>query len=265
MEKKVSKDKTINELRAEAGKKGIPLLRSMKKQDILRALGKRKKSGKVPGGKTVSRAQRTTRLKTRKTGIRKKAVEDSARTRKPEASTPKQSRVATPSVTLREKTAIKKTTDKTAPPARGKHVPDRPLVKTAMKGSSGPLLPQEYGENDLFLIVVDPDVVYASWEIRRENLSARRRGLRMRLFDVTTSGPNGRPDGFVDIGITGRVGSGFFNIMMPGRDVVAEIGWLKGGRFQPVLRSNMVSFPLPMHYYESRTSEPPESGTPVGY
>jgi hypothetical protein len=265
MEKKVSEDKTVNELRADARKKGVPLLRSVKKQDILRALEKGKRSRKSPRGKTALPVQRTTGLKKEKPALKKKNAEDSARARQSETSIPKQSRVVAPPATLRKKAAVKKTMNQAALPARGKQDPARPSVKTAMKGSSSPPLPQEYGENDLFLIVVDPDVIYASWEIRRADLPGRRRSLRMRIFDVTVSGPNGLPDGFVDIGITGRVGSGFFNIMMPGRDVVAEIGIVKDGRFQPILRSNMVSFPVPMHYYGSRTSEPSESGTPVGY
>jgi hypothetical protein len=266
MAKKVSKDKTINELRAEAGKKGVPLLRSMKKQDILRALGKRKRSRKAPRGKTALPVQPTTVIMTKKPGMKRSAATITARIKKSEISTPKQSRVITPSLTLtrKKKTAIKKTTNKAALPIRKKQDPDRPLVKTAIKRSSGPLLPQEYGENDLFLIVVDPDVVYASWEIRRGELPTQRRGPMMRLFDVTVTGPDGRPDRFMDIAIPGRVGSGFFNIRMHGRDVVAEIGFLKDGRFQPILRSNMVSFPVPMHYYES-PPEPLESGPPVGY
>jgi hypothetical protein len=264
MGKKESKDKTIGELRAEAGKKGIPLLRSMKKQDILRALEKRKGSRKAPRDKTVLPAQRMTGGKTRKPGMKKRAATDTARTRQSETATPKKSMVITPSATLKKKTAVKGIKNKAALPAGEKRDLGRPPAKTTIKGSARPLLPREYGENDFFLIVVDPDVVYASWEIKQEDLQGRRR-LRMRLFDVTATGPAGTPDGFVDIGIPGRVGSGFFDIMMPGRDVVGEIGILKDGRFQPILRSNMVSFPVPMHYYDSQTAEPPESGTPVGY
>jgi hypothetical protein len=264
MEKKGSKDRTINELRAEAGKMGVPILRSLKKQDIVRALEKRKRSRKSPRGKSVLAARRTTGAKTIKPGMTKKAAEDSARTRQSETATPKKSRVITPSATLKKKTIVEGIKNKAALPAGKKQDLERPPAKTTIKGSASPLLPQEYGENDLFLIVVDPDVVYASWEITREDLPGRR-DLRMRFFDVTVSGPNGRPDGFVDIGITGRVGSGFFNIMMSGRDIVAEIGIVKDRRFQPILRSNMVSFPVPMHYYESWMPEPPESGTPVGY
>jgi hypothetical protein len=265
MAKKESKDKTIGELRAEARKQGVPLLRSMKKQDILRALEKRKRSRKVRRGKTVLPAQRTTASRTKKPGKKSRAAGDVARTGESETSTPKKSGAMTPSVILKKEVLVKKIMNKAALPARKEQALERSPVKTAIKGSASPLLPQEYGENDIFLIVVDPDVVYASWEIRREDLPGQRRRLRMRLFDVTMTGPNGRPDGFMDIDIPRRVGSGFFNIMMPGRDVVAEIGLLKSGRFQPILRSNMVSFPVPMHYYESRPSEPPESGTPVGY
>jgi hypothetical protein len=265
MEKMAWKDKTIKELKAEAEKLGVPLLRSMKKKDILRALEKRKRLRRSLLGKTALSAQRTTGVKKGKEGIKRKSATNISSAGKPEASTPKKSKVTTPSVTLKKKTVINKTMKGVTLPARGKKVPVRPLANTATKASSSSLLPSGYGENDLFLIVVDPEVVYASWEIRPEDPRGRRRGLRMRLFDVTAAGPNGRSDDFVDIGIAGRVGSGFFNIMMPGRDVVAEVGVVKSGTFQPILRSNMVSFPLPLLYCEFWTRESPESGTPIGY
>ncbi len=196
------REKTINELRQEAARKGIPLARSMKKSDILRALEKAKSSRKV------SRRM-----------------------------------AARPAVKKKEST--------------------HPPLKTAPKGHTGKL-PEEYGENDLFLIVVDPYVVYASWEIKREDLPGRHH-LTMRFFDVTATGPGGMPEMAIEIDIRKRLGSGFFEIKMPGRDVVAEVGFRRGGVFQPVIRSNMVSFPLPMPHNESGMPEPTEPGTPVGY
>ncbi len=265
MKKKGLQDKTINELRAEARKKGIPLLRSMKKQDILRVLKKGEKPRKASPGNASSTTKQAAGIKTKKPGTTKRTAGDTARTRKSETATPIQSRVRTSSAAVRKTAVKKKTLNKAQQPAREKPAVNHPVVKTAIKANSRPLLPGEYGENDLFLIAVDPDVVYASWEIRREDLPGQRRGVKMRLFDITGTGPGCRPERFIDIDIAKRVGNGLFEIRMHGRDVVAEIGHIRDGRFMPILRSNMVSFPVPMHDYESGAKEPPEPGTPVGY
>ncbi len=235
MKNKGLKDKTINELRAEAAKKGIPLLRSMKKRDILRTLEKGEKQRKASRSKASLPAA---------------AMKEGS---------------LTTAGAFGKEAVMKKAVTKTPLPAGKKKDPDRSPMKTATGRNSSSALPGEYGENDLFLIVVDPDVVYASWEIRREDLPGKRPALRMRLFDVTGTGPGGRPAGFIEIYIPKRTGSGFFEIRMHGRDVMAEIGCLKDGRFQPILMSNMVSFPVPMNYHESGMSGPPEPGTPVGY
>jgi hypothetical protein len=133
------------------------------------------------------------------------------------------------------------------------------------KAGARSVLPEEYGENDLLLIAVDPEVVYASWEITR--LDASRRGrLKMRLSDVTGINPAGDGGGrFLDFTLAERVGSGFFDVGMSGREVVAEIGNIRGGRFVPILRSGMVSFPVAFPPGESGIREEPESDTPIGY
>jgi hypothetical protein len=264
MKQKVLKDKTINELRAEARNKGIPLLRSMKKQDILRALEKSKKPRKASPGKAALGSPPAKGGKTKKPKTTRRTSKAIARAGKSETATTKKSRLSASSG-ISGKTAVeRKTGSRAALPAGKGKVPDPSVQTAAVKGNALLTLPQEYGENDLFLIVVDPDVVYASWEIRREDLPGRQ-ALTLRLFDVTESGPAGRPERVIDLDIPGRVGSGFFTIRMRGRDIIAEMGLGRAGRFRPLLRSNMVSFPSAGYYHEPGVPEEPEGGPPIGY
>jgi hypothetical protein len=126
-------------------------------------------------------------------------------------------------------------------------------------------LPEEYGENDLFLIVVNPDVVYASWEIKREDMPRRGR-IRMRFLDVTGNDfADDQGESFLDIALAARIGNGFFEIGMNGREVVAEIGNIRRGRFVPIIRSHRVSFPMSFFSGKLGIKGESEVGLPVGY
>lgn len=106
-------------------------------------------------------------------------------------------------------------------------------------------LPREYGENELLVMVVDPNVMFAAWEITKDSLANSEGDLHLRAFDVT-AGPDdvsGETPSF-DIKIEDRVGSGFFDIKMPGRKIRSELGLLSPAEvFIPLLRSDVVSFP----------------------
>ncbi len=105
-----------------------------------------------------------------------------------------------------------------------------------------PVLPKEYGENDLLLMVVDPNVLYAAWEIKTDALPKEPAEIAMRVSDVRGGGIKGNT--VFEIKIDRRVGSGFFEIRTPGRDVIAEIGFFSARRpFRTIMRSGVVSFP----------------------
>ena len=108
-----------------------------------------------------------------------------------------------------------------------------------------PALSEEYGENEFFLIPVEPRVVYASWEITEDFLPDRRGSLDVRFFEVIY-GKRGRSHvrAFLDIAISGRVGEAFFDVGIDGREIVAEIGHLGAdGHFRSLLRSRTVLVP----------------------
>jgi len=144
-----------------------------------------------------------------------------------------------------------------------------PAIGIGEEKETFPALPREYGENDLLLMVVDPDVVYAAWEIIKDALPEEKGEITMRVSEVSGIGISGALAGrpFLDIKIEDRVGSGFFDIHMPGRDVVAEIGLLfADGTFKPILRSPVVSFPNLLTFDElGIVRKLFESGMRVGY
>ncbi len=128
-------------------------------------------------------------------------------------------------------------------------------------------LPEEYGENELLLMVVDPHTVYASWEITKDSLP-QKDDLTARIFDVTGVRSEVSPfDHFLEIGIDRRVGSGFFDIRMPGREVIMEIGLFEGEReFKAIVRSKRVSIPTLLTFDElGIVKKLFEEGIPVGY
>ncbi len=128
-------------------------------------------------------------------------------------------------------------------------------------------LPEEYGENELLLMVVDPHTVFASWEITKDSLP-QKDDLTARIFDVTgVISEVGPFDHFLEIGIDRRLGSGFFDIRMPGKEVIMEIGLFEGDReFKAIVRSKRVSIPTLLTFDElGIVKKLFESGIPVGY
>ncbi len=135
-------------------------------------------------------------------------------------------------------------------------------------GSPSAGLPEEYGENVVLLMVVDPDTIFASWEIKKDDYSPKKGLLNLRAYDITgIEFDGGNADIFLDINIENRIGSSFFDINMQGRDVMIEIGILRpDGKFMPILRSDAVSLPRLMVSDKLRGAEKlSESGAPIGY
>ncbi|MHB8881138.1 MAG: DUF4912 domain-containing protein [Thermodesulfovibrionales bacterium] len=129
-------------------------------------------------------------------------------------------------------------------------------------------LPEEYGENSLLLMVVDPQVIYINWEILNAEIPAENARLAVRIYDVTGKDTDDTDHSdFLDILIDRRIGSGYFGIMMPGKVIIAEIGILAAdGTFRSVLRSSRVSLPHQIRFDELGIAKKLlEAGIPVGY
>lgn len=129
-------------------------------------------------------------------------------------------------------------------------------------------LQDEYGENDFFIMPIDPNYIFVNWEITKEAFLKGRGTLNIRAYDITgLIFDSSNFNKFFDININNRTGSGFFEINMPGCDVIMEIGFLHhDGRFKPVIRSNRVSIPSLMTFDElGIVQKLYEAGVPVGY
>ncbi len=107
-------------------------------------------------------------------------------------------------------------------------------------------LPEEYGENAIIAMVVDPNTVFVDWEVVPREIAGKEGDLMLRFYDVTGTRFDGNnAHAILDVSITQRVGSGFFAICMPGRDVIVEAGIVRpDGSFHGVVRSDVVSFPF---------------------
>ncbi len=155
-------------------------------------------------------------------------------------------------------------------PATGREGKKAPLQKNkeVLQRVSHIELPEEYGENDLIVIAVDPNMIYVDWEIRKKEARRASDGFTMRIFDVTKGGEtlNKARESFLDIQIKDRVGRAFFELGVPGRKVTIEIGYYERGKFLPVLRSSAVSLPRLLTIDELGFAlKLLESGIPVGY
>jgi hypothetical protein len=138
-----------------------------------------------------------------------------------------------------------------------------PAERSAIEKILPAELPREYGENQFFLIPVEPRVVYANWEITKSSMRGEQGGLEVRFFDMTrgkTGGTNSRA--FLDISIPERVGDAFFHVGVHGREVIAEIGHRGAdGSFKALLTSRKVLIPSAMESDEfGAAAKLPETG-----
>ena len=129
-------------------------------------------------------------------------------------------------------------------------------------------LPEEYGENALIAMAVDPNVIFVAWEVVPGEIAGKEGDLTLRFYDVTGTEFDGNSaHAILDTGIAQRVGSGFFVIRMPGRDVTVEAGIASPeGSFHTVMRSDIVSLPFLLTFDDLGIVQGLfASGIPVGY
>ncbi|MBA4372002.1 MAG: hypothetical protein C0402_03980 [Thermodesulfovibrio sp.] len=129
-------------------------------------------------------------------------------------------------------------------------------------------LPLKYGESEFFLLVIDPILIFIDWEIRLEDLPAEGLPLCVRIYDITGITFDGtNAHGFIDIGLEGLIGSGYCEIKMQGREIIAEIGFMDAhGVFVSLMRSAKASVPPLLQYDElGIIQKMQEAGLPVGY
>jgi len=146
---------------------------------------------------------------------------------------------------------------KAASPSSEKTLPDsvpEPPVETGpslqkVSPSLSQELPDNYGDNEIYLLVRDPLWIYVYWEIQDDHQKKHLDKLGgsldhvasiLRIYDVSDK-KNGTP--VTDIVLKNMVRYWYFNAQ-PNHDYYAEIGLLhKDGRFRVLARSNRVTTP----------------------
>jgi len=140
--------------------------------------------------------------------------------------------------------------------------------KEGTPGIGREALPAEYGESEFFMIVIDPILIFLDWEIVPGNRLPADLSLCVRIYDVTGITFDGtNAHGYIDIDLEGLTGSGYCEIGMQGREIIAEIGFIDAqGVFIALMRS-VTSFVPPLLQYDELgiVRKMQEAGLPVGY
>jgi hypothetical protein len=105
------------------------------------------------------------------------------------------------------------------------------------------VLPEEYGENSVTLMTVDPYRLFAFWEVREEALEIFRGQVDIRVYDVTDIDFDMMDaNSYIDVRADARVGKCYVSVN-PEREYTADIGIIFDGIFIAIARSARVSTP----------------------
>jgi len=159
------------------------------------------------------------------------------------------------------KMAVPKKPEKMLAPVRKKIYPPLP------KG----IIPEEYGEDAVALMTVDPMNLFIYWEVSEDTLAGHKGNITIRLYDVTGVDFDGmNANSYLDLIVDKRIGDLYLDVH-PGRDYVADIGVKDPlGIFIPMARSNKATTPyegmaekgrFPHKIYETGLPISP----PIGY
>ncbi len=135
------------------------------------------------------------------------------------------------------------------------------------------ILPDEYGEDSIALMTVDPRKLFIYWEVTGDTFKKYKGNLNIRLYDITGVDSGGALKNYVDIVTHDRIGNLYLDVS-PEKEFIADIGIIDpAGTFFVVARSNRAWTPrseviekglLPHRLYETGV----ETGLlipPVGY
>ena len=229
----------VSELKALAKKKKVVVPSGAKKADIVEALSAAfKRNNKTAAVKKTTSAVKKT-SSTGKTIARKRAP----------AKKPAQAPAAAPAREWK------------LPPGAEEPLMAQERVSEA-KYYTGPVkehrpgppyedLPYGYGEEKIALMVRDPYLVHAYWEVTPARIEREKAWfgwnskLAVRIYDVTGIQFDGRNAlGYFDQEVFERLGSWYFDVGRPSHSFLADVGLLSPeGRFLTLARSNPISMP----------------------
>lgn len=259
---------SIKKKRTEKGKVKIE-----KKKTTRKTAKKETKEVKVKKKKAIGKV---VKKETKKVKVRK---EEKAKKKKVAIKTKKK---VTP--TIGKRVSIKKTPQKPSKMITDrevalpkKAVPGRPkMVLRPEKEERYPplpieILPEEYGEDSIALMTVDPRKLFIYWEVTEDTFKKYAGNLTIRVYDVTGIDFNGtNTKSYFDITMNNRIGSWYIDVN-PEKAFIADIGIIDpAGVFITAIRSNKVATPraevaeggvLPPKLYETGLPKSP----PIGY
>lgn len=241
---------TVAALKTLAKKKKVSLPAGGKKADIIDALTARAKAKKSAAKKVITKkaaaamkakaaAKKT--VKAVKTAVERKASQTRAGARQaPKTITPVREWRLPPGV---EEPLLAKERVEDAKYYTG------PALKQTV--ASAGELPQGYGEDNITLMMRDPYMAYAYWEMTPERIEREKKWfgwdskLCVRLYDVTGIHFDGRNAlGFFDQEVYERIGNWYFDLGRPSHSFCADLGLLApSGRFLTLSRSNYITMP----------------------
>jgi len=128
--------------------------------------------------------------------------------------------------------------------AEAKEITGRAEVqKEALPPTPLAVLPEEYGENSVTLMTVDPYRLFAFWEVREETLEIFRGEVDIRVYDVTDIDFDMMDaNSYLDIKVDARIGKCYISVN-PEREYLADAGIIFDGIFIAIARSARVSTP----------------------
>lgn len=142
-----------------------------------------------------------------------------------------------------------------------------PLSEEKYSSAQWKIFPEEYGENDIKLMTVDPYGLFAFWEVMEDIPEIYSGDLNIRICDITGAGLEGlSADSYFDIKVNERIGKSYITVR-PAGEFVADIGIIRDGIFISLARSMKVSTPRAgVSEQGAWPQEIYEAGTPcVGY
>jgi hypothetical protein len=122
--------------------------------------------------------------------------------------------------------------------------------------TDGEELPGSYGHPKVTLMVVDPYLVYAYWDVDLSKLPPAPKSAMLRFYDA--SEPGLTPSFDVDVDL--RAPNWYVHLWSPGRSYYAHLGVKTAqGEFITLAKSNRVQTPRAWPVAETRGSEPPSA------
>lgn len=242
-------------------------------------VGKTKTEKKIAARKTVRKGNKKVEVKAHQ----EKAAGKSAKKEPKKVAIKKEKKVEKKKIAKRTE---KKVTPSTSKKVEVKKVTTKPREKTTAKRATIPkktvlekpkkalppekeerhpplpvdILSEEYGEDSIALMIVDPSKLFIYWEVIEDTFKKHEGTLNIRLYDITGVDFGGMVKSYVDIVIHDMIGNLYLDVNSE-KEFIADIGIIdSAGAFVIVARSNRASTPpaeviekgiLPHRLYET--------------